>query len=235
MVYRRADAAITTPKRLLVGEPPDLKSLRLSARTYAARSRPRSPAQAYNGFTNLGASGGQALQDTMKANNNLTPDAVAQAHADYTNLLVKPQNMTTEAYQRGLRDTVLSNAQNGNWQAVRAIKDMPAWQEMPTQMKDNLEVQVPRLEQEWALKNPAARNLFTSRADLRWSLQHGTTGMDSSPEGHAKLDAAMDTMEDSNRKLNGDATAMYDNEQRAQMRKMLDAGKPRCVTTDSTR
>ncbi|MET1502862.1 hypothetical protein ABXK61_14480 [Burkholderia sola] len=34
----------------------------------------------------------------------------------------------------------------------------------------------------------------------------------------------MDTMEDSNRKLNGDATAMYDNEQRAQMHKMLDAG-----------
>ncbi|WP_261540279.1 hypothetical protein [Burkholderia multivorans] len=180
--------------------------------------------QAYNGFTNLGTSGGQALQGTLKANNNLTPDAVAQAHADYTNLLVKPENMTTEAYQRGLRDTVLSNAQNGNWQAVRAIKDMPAWREMPTQMKDNLEVQVPRLEQEWALKNPAARNLFTSRADLRWSLQHGTTGMDSSPEGHAKLDAAMDTMEASNRKLNGDATAMYDNEQRAQMHKMLDAG-----------
>ncbi|KVD54743.1 hypothetical protein WI87_23895 [Burkholderia ubonensis] len=180
--------------------------------------------QAYNGFTNLGASGGQALQDTLKANNNLTPDIVAQAHADYTNLLVKPDNMTTEAYQRGLRDTVLSNAQNGNWQAVRAIKDMPAWQELPTQMKDNLEVQVPRLEQEWALKNPAARNLFTSRADLQWSLMSGATGFDSSPEGHAKLDAVMDTMEDSNRQLNGDATAVYNNAQRAQMHKLLDQG-----------
>ncbi|MDN7581598.1 hypothetical protein [Burkholderia orbicola] len=180
--------------------------------------------QAYNGFTNLGASGGQALQDTMKANNNLTSDAVAQAHADYTNLLVKPENMTTEAYQRGLRDTVLSNAQKGNWQAVRAIKDMPAWQEMPTQMKDNLEVQIPRLEREWSLQNPAARNLFTSRADLQWSLMSGATGHDSSPEGHAWLDAAMDTMEDSNRKLNGDATAVYNNEQRAQMHKLLDQG-----------
>ncbi|ALX42973.1 hypothetical protein AQ610_11485 [Burkholderia humptydooensis] len=180
--------------------------------------------QAYNGFTNLGASGGQALQETLKANNNLTPDAVAQAHADYTNLLAKPDNMTTEAYQRGLRDTVLSNAQNGNWQAVRAIKDMPAWQEMPTQMKDNLEVQIPRLEQEWALKNPAARNLFTSRADLQWSLMSGATGFDSSPEGHAKLDAVMDTMEDSNRQLNGDATAVYNNAQRAQMHKLLDQG-----------
>ncbi|QRR09739.1 hypothetical protein FPJ27_26260 [Burkholderia sp. MS455] len=180
--------------------------------------------QAYNGFTNLGASGGQALQETMKANNNLTPDVVAQAHEDYTNLLMKPDNMTTEAYQRGLRDTVLSNAQNGNWQAVRAIRSMPEYASMPTDMKDNLEVQIPRLEQEYAQRNPAARNLFTSRADLRWSLQHGTTGMDSSPEGHAKLDAAMDTMEDSNRKLNGDAAAMYDNEQRAQMHKMLDAG-----------
>ncbi|KWE84930.1 hypothetical protein [Burkholderia ubonensis] len=180
--------------------------------------------QAYNGFTNLGASGGQALQDTLKANNNLTPDVVAQAHADYTNLLVKPDNMTTEAYQRGLRDTVLSNAQNGNWQAVRAIKDMPAWQEMPTQMRDNLEVQIPRLEREWSLQNPAARNLFTSRADLQWSLMSGATGHDSSPEGHAWLDAAMDTMEDSNRKLNGDATAVYNNEQRAQMHKLLDQG-----------
>ncbi|KVU49128.1 hypothetical protein WK68_04205 [Burkholderia ubonensis] len=180
--------------------------------------------QAYNGFTNLGASGGQALQDTLKANNNLQQADVDRAYGDYANLLMKPENMTTEAYQRGLRDITLSSAQSGNWQAVRAIKALPEYAAMPTEMKDNLEVQVPRLEQEWAQKNPAARNLFTSRADLQWSLQHGTTGFDSSPEGHAKLDAAMDTMEDSNRKLNGDAPLVYNNAQRAQMHKLLDAG-----------
>ncbi|HEJ2440301.1 TPA: hypothetical protein SLZ45_001783 [Burkholderia multivorans] len=180
--------------------------------------------QAYNGFTNLGTVGGKALQDTLTANNNPQQADVDRVYADFTNQLIRPANMTTEAYQRGLRDITLSNARSGHWQAVRAVRAMPEYQSMPTDMKDNLEVQIPRLEQEWAQKNPAARNLFTSRADLRWSLQHGTTGMDSSPEGHAKLDAVMDAHEDSNRKLNGDAAAMYDNEQRAQMHKMLDAG-----------
>ncbi|RQP40098.1 hypothetical protein DF156_09305 [Burkholderia ubonensis] len=180
--------------------------------------------QAYNGFTNLGSAGGRALQDTLTASNNLKPEDIDRAGRDYTNQLLRPDNMTLEAHQRGLRDIVLSNAQAGNWQAVRAVKEMPEYQAMPTEMKDNLEVQIPRLEQESALKNPAARNLFTSRAALQWSLQHGTTGFDSSPEGHAKLDARMDVMEDSNRKLNGDATAVYNNAQRAQMHTLLDAG-----------
>ncbi|MFP3541753.1 hypothetical protein, partial [Pseudomonas sp. SIMBA_044] len=73
--------------------------------------------------------------------------------------------MTLEAHRRGLRDVVLSSARNGNWQAVRAVQAMPEYQSMPTDMKDNLETQIPRLEQEYALKNPVARNLFTSRAD----------------------------------------------------------------------
>ncbi|KWH36038.1 hypothetical protein [Burkholderia stagnalis] len=180
--------------------------------------------QAYNGFTNLGTVGGKALQDTLTASNNLKDEDVARAYGDYTNQLIRPDNMTLEAHQRGLRDVVLSSARNGNWQAVRAVQTMPDYQSMPTAMKDNLETQIPRLEHESALKNPAARNLFTSRADLGWSLQHGATGFDSSPEGHAKLDAAMDGMEDSNRKLNGDAAPVYDNAQRAQMHMMLDAG-----------
>lgn len=180
--------------------------------------------QAYNGFTNLGAAGGRALQDTLTASNNLKPEDIDRAGRDYTNQLLRPDNMTLEAHQRGLRDIVLSNAQAGNWQAVRAVKEMPEYQAMPTEMKDNLEVQIPKLEQEWANKNPAARNLFTSRADLQWSLQHGATGFDSSPEGHAKLDAVMDWHEDSNRRLNGDATAVYNNAQRAQLHMMLNQG-----------
>ncbi|RQQ28089.1 hypothetical protein [Burkholderia stagnalis] len=180
--------------------------------------------QAYNGFTNLGSAGGRALQDTLTASNNLKPEDIDRAGRDYANQLLRPDNMTLEAHQRGLRDIVLSNAQAGNWQAVRAIKEMPEYQVMPTEMKDNLEVQIPRLEQEWANKNPAARNLFTSRADLQWSLQHGATGFDSSPEGHAKLDAVMDWHEDSNRRLNGDATAVYNNAQRAQLHVMLNQG-----------
>ncbi|MBL1368233.1 hypothetical protein, partial [Acinetobacter baumannii] len=59
---------------------------------------------------------------------------------------------------------------------------------------------------------------------LQWSLRSGATGFDSSPEGHAKLDAVMDVMEDSNRKLNGDTTPVYNNAQRAMMHKLLDAG-----------
>ncbi|MCA7937589.1 hypothetical protein [Burkholderia cepacia] len=180
--------------------------------------------QAYNGFTNLGTVGGKALQDTLTASNNLKDEGVARAYGDYTNQLIRPDNMTLEAHQRGLRDIVLSSAQNGNWQAVQAVQAMPEYQSMPTDMKDNLEVQIPRLAQEYALKNPAARNLFTSRADLQWSLQHGTTGFDSSPEGHAQLDARMDVMEDSNRKLNGDAALVYDNAQRARMHTLLDTG-----------
>ncbi|EEE08131.1 hypothetical protein [Burkholderia multivorans] len=180
--------------------------------------------QAYNGFTNLGTTGAQALQDTLKANNNLKPEDIEQAHAEYTNLLQRPDNMTTEAWYRGLRDIALSSAQNGNFQAVRAIKAMPAWEAMPTEMKDNLTAQIPRLEAEWANKNPAARNIFNSRAQLQWSLRSGATGFDSSPEGHAKLDATMDVIEDSNRQLNGDTPPVYDNAQRATMHTLLDAG-----------
>jgi hypothetical protein len=180
--------------------------------------------QNYNGFTNLGASGAKALQDTLKASNNLTDDGVQQANAQYTNMLARPDNMTSEAYSRGLRDVALSSAQSGNWAAVRAIKQMPEYQDMPTQMKDNLEVQIPKLEQEWSLKNPAARYLFTSRADLHYSLASGASGIDSSPEGHAQLDNILDTMEDSNRKLNGDATQVFNNDQRAQLHMLLDKG-----------
>ena len=180
--------------------------------------------QAYNGFTNFGTQAAGALQATMKASNNMGPDEQDALYSDYQNKLARPGNMTQEAYERGLRDVALSNAQNGNWAAVRAIKQMPEYQDMNTQMKDNLEVQIPKLEQEYALKNPAARNLFTSRADLQYSLMSGATGINSSPEGHAKLDAVMDTMEDSNQKLNGDATPVYSNVQRAQMHKLLDQG-----------
>ncbi|NUX98784.1 hypothetical protein [Paraburkholderia youngii] len=180
--------------------------------------------QNYNGFTNLGTSGAQALQDTLKAGNNLNDEQVAQANAGYTNLLARPDNMTSEAYSRGLRDVMLGSAQKGNWAAVRAIKQMPEYQSMPTEMKDNLEVQIPKLEQQWALQNPAARNLFTSRADLHWSLSAGASGIDSSPDGHAQLDHILDTMEASNRKLNGDATPVYNNAQRAQMHELLDKG-----------
>ncbi|MBL1368245.1 hypothetical protein, partial [Acinetobacter baumannii] len=91
-----------------------------------------------------------------KPNNNLKPEDIEQAHAEYTNLLQRPDNMTTEAWYRGLRDIALSSAQNGNFQAVRAIKTMPAWEAMPTEMKDNLTAQIPKLEEQWALQNPAA-------------------------------------------------------------------------------
>ncbi|MDR5751082.1 MULTISPECIES: hypothetical protein [unclassified Caballeronia] len=165
--------------------------------------------QSYNGFTNVATSAGRSLQATLSADNNPSDESVAAAHADFRSQLIRPENMTLESYQRALRDTTIANAKAGNWQAVRAMHDVPEYQSMDAQMKADLDDKIPLLEAQAAAKNPETAKQLDSAESLVFSMTRAFSPYPTTPEGHA---AAIQRMEGINadwRLQYGDATVPF--------------------------
>ncbi|KXU86527.1 hypothetical protein CI15_19005 [Paraburkholderia monticola] len=183
--------------------------------------------QNYNGFANMGTSAAKAMQSTLAASPNATDDDINAAHADYRAQLAKPDNMTTNAYQRALRDITISNATNGNWQGVRAIQEMPEYQQMDPQMQAELTDKIPLLEAQAAQKNPANMSLQDSRDGLVFHLTKGISPYGSTPADHAAAIQAMQSMNDQWKLKNGDATPLFTQTQMRQTLLQMDENNQR--------
>ncbi|MGY6161160.1 hypothetical protein [Paraburkholderia strydomiana] len=183
--------------------------------------------QNYLGFANMGTSAARSMQATLATNPNATDDDIAQAHANYTTNLAKPDNMTTESYQRALKDITISNAMNGNWQAVRAVKQMPEFQQLDPQIRAHLDEQIPLLEAQAAAKNPAYAQSLDNAATLEFAITKGGGAFPTTPAGHA---AAMQRMEDVNAAYKaqwGDATVPFPPAKQKQVLEQMDSNNQR--------
>ncbi|WP_051361604.1 hypothetical protein [Burkholderia sp. WSM2230] len=183
--------------------------------------------QNYLGFTNMGTSAARALQATLAASPDNSDEDISKAHAAYTANLVKPDNMTTESYQRALKDITVSNAMNGNWQAVRAIKQMPEFNQLDPQIRAELDDKIPLLEAQAAAKNPAYAQSLDTAATLEFAMTKGGGAFPTTPAGHA---AAMQKMEDINAQYRtqwGDATVPFPPSKQRAVLEQMDANNQR--------
>ncbi|REE19467.1 hypothetical protein B0G71_2564 [Paraburkholderia sp. BL27I4N3] len=183
--------------------------------------------QNYLGFTNMGTSAARSMQATLAASPDNSDEEIAKAHASYTANLAKPDNMTTEAYQRGLKDITVSNAMTGNWQAVRAVKQMPEFQQLDPEIRAQLDDKIPLLEAQAAAKNPEYAQSLDNAATLEFAITKGGGAFPTSPAGHA---AAMQKMEDVNAAYKaqwGDATVPFPPAKQKQVLEQMDANNQR--------
>jgi hypothetical protein len=165
--------------------------------------------QSYNGFTNLATSAGRSMQATLSADNNPSDESVAAAHAEFRSQLIRPDNMTLESYQRALRDTTIANATAGNWQAVRAMKDVPEYATMSAQMKADLDDKIPLLEAQAAAKDPTTAKQLDSAESLVFNMTKGFSPYPSTPDGHATATASMEKINADWKLQHGDATVPF--------------------------
>jgi hypothetical protein len=182
------------------------------------------------GFDNMGVSSAKAMQATLAADNDLSPETTAAAYANYRNQVLKPDNMTTDAYQKSLHDQIVSNAQAGNWHAVRAMQEMPEYQALDPLVKEELSTKIPLLEANAAAKNPKTMDIMNSREGLVFNMTRGQSPFDSTPSGHAAAINAMEAVNQQNKLLNGDATPVFTQEQQAEVLKQMDANNQRQQT-----
>jgi len=183
--------------------------------------------QNYLGFTNMGTSAARAMQATLAASPNNTDEDIGKAHAAYTANLVRPDNMTTESYQRALKDITVSNAMNGNWQAVRAIKTMPEFGQLDPQIRAELDDKIPLLEAQAAAKNPANAQSLDNAATLEFALTRGGGMYPTTPAGHAAAMQAMESVNAAYRAQWGDATVPFTSEKQKQVLEQMDANNRR--------
>lgn len=165
--------------------------------------------QNYNGFTNMATTAAKAMQTTAGASSNLTDDDIAQMHENYRQQIQRPENMDLSSYQRALRDVTVSNAMTGNWQAVRAIKQQPEYQSLDAGMKAELEDKLPRLEAQWAMKNPDNVRGLEDVHTLEFRITQGVSPYATSAEGHAAAIAQMEKVNADWKLKNGDATVPF--------------------------
>jgi hypothetical protein len=173
-------------------------------------------------FNNIGVSAGKAMQTTLQSNNNLSDDDINSAHAQYLDQIAKPDNMNNEAYAKSLHDITVANAMQGNWQSVRAIQTLPAYQSMDPLVKAELDTKIPLLEAQAAAKNPNTLQLLDSREGLVFNMTRGVSPFDSTPAGHAAAMVQMQALNDKNKTFNGDATPVFTHEQMAQTLTAMD-------------
>ena len=165
--------------------------------------------QNYLGFTNMGTSAARAMQSTLAANPNAKDEDITAAHATYTASLAKPENMTTESYQRAIKDITVSNAMNGNWQAVRAIKQMPEFGQMDPSIRAELDDKIPLLEAQAAAKNPAYARDLNDAGNLEFNMTKGYSPYPSTPAGHEAAMAKMEEVNAAYKLKYGDATVPF--------------------------
>ncbi|WP_109479445.1 hypothetical protein [Paraburkholderia sp. C35] len=183
--------------------------------------------QNYLGFTNMGTSAARSMQATLSANPTNSDDDVSKAYANYNANLLKPDNMTTDAYHRAIKDITISNASMGNWQAVRAIKQSDAYAQMDPAIRADLDDKIPLLEAQAAAKNPANAQSLDNAATLEFAMTKGGGTFPTTPAGHA---AAMQKMEDINaayRQQWGDATVPFPPAKQKQVLEQMDANNQR--------
>ncbi|MDR5779163.1 hypothetical protein QCE63_06935 [Caballeronia sp. LZ065] len=178
--------------------------------------------QNYNGFTNMATTAAKSMQATLGANPNMTADDVAQAHENFRQQIQRPENMDLASYQRGLRDVTVSNAMTGNWQAVRAIQQQPEYQTLDAGMKAELADKIPRLEAQWAMKNPDNTRGLEDVHTLEFRMTQGVSPYATSAEGHAAATAQMEKVNDAWRLKNGDATVPFAPEKIAETLQKMD-------------
>lgn len=183
--------------------------------------------QNYNGFTNMATTAAKAMQTTAGASSNLTDDDIAQMHENYRQQIQRPENMDLSSYQRALRDVTVSNAMTGNWQAVRAIKQQPEYQSLDAGMKAELEDKIPRLEAQWAMKNPDNVRTLDDVHTLEFRMTQGISPYATSAEGHAAAIAQMDKVNADWKLKNGDATVPFTPEKIAQTLQKMDVNNLR--------
>jgi len=183
--------------------------------------------QNYNGFTNMATASARSMQATLSAANNPTQADVDAAHTAYQQQIARPDNMDLDSYQRALRDSTVSNAMNGNWQAVRAIQQVPEYQSMDAQMKADLDSKIPLLEAQAAAKNPESALDLDSAETLRFRMTQGISPYPTSPDGHATAMSQMQSVNDAWKLQYGDATVPFTPQKMADTLKAMDINNRR--------
>ncbi|MDR5771795.1 MULTISPECIES: hypothetical protein [unclassified Caballeronia] len=183
--------------------------------------------QNYNGFTNMATTAAKAMQSTLGQNPNLTDDDVNAAHENFLGQIARPPNMDLNSYQRALRDVTVSNAMTGNWQAVQAIKKSSDYQSLDAGMKAELEDKIPRLEAQWAMKNPDNTKGLEDVHTLEFRMTQGVSPYATSAEGHAAATAQMESVNAAWRLRNGDAIVPFTPEKIAETLQKMDANNLR--------
>ncbi|WP_250538245.1 MULTISPECIES: hypothetical protein [unclassified Caballeronia] len=183
--------------------------------------------QNYNGFTNMATTAAKSMQTTLGANPNLTDDDVAQAHENFRQQIARPENMDLTSYQRALRDVTVSNAMTGNWQAVRAIQQQPEYQSLDASMKAELGDKIPRLEAQWAMKNPDNVKGLEDVHTLEFRMTQGISPYATSTEGHAAAIAQMEKVNADWKLKNGDATVPFTPEKMTETLQKMDVNNLR--------
>jgi hypothetical protein len=183
--------------------------------------------QNYNGFTNMGTSAARSMQATLASSPNASDEGIEAARVAYTANLAKPDNMTTDSYQRALRDITVSNAMTGNWQAVRAIKTMPEFQQIDPQLRADLDDKIPLLEAQAAAKNPQYAQSLNDAGTLEFAITRGGGAFPTTPAGHAAAMQAMENINAAHRQQWGDATVPFPPAKQKQVLEQMDANNRR--------
>ncbi|WP_347556505.1 hypothetical protein [Robbsia sp. KACC 23696] len=183
--------------------------------------------QNYSGFTNMATASARSMQTTLASSNNPAQDDIAAAHRNYMQQIARPDNMDLKSYQRALRDVTVSNAINGNWQAVRAMQKVPEYQSMDAVMKADLDNKIPVFEAQAAAKNPEVAKDFSDAATLKFNMMQGYSPYPSTPAGHAAAMAQMQSINDAWTLQYGDATVPFTPETMADTIRGMDLNNAR--------
>ncbi|KAF1043426.1 MAG: hypothetical protein GAK35_02210 [Herbaspirillum frisingense] len=174
----------------------------------------------FNKQVNMGVSLGVNLKAQRHANQQTGWDE-KDKQREYDNFVasMQPAPGQTEQSWRGAMTQILdSNLKGGNFDAYNAIKQSELWGKLDVAQRERLDASLEMYTQKDALTNPDTTKLYENRAGLEFQLQHGTSGLT-----HDALNQLLDRFDQKQKDSTG-GTAMFNNEQRAHMHKLLDAG-----------
>lgn len=171
--------------------------------------------------TNLGISVGEKLK-ADRASASLTgwdEEAKKNAYADAVESARPAYGQPPESWNKSIADTLTANLIAGNFDYYNAIRDSELWHQIDPMQRTKLEASLPVYVQKAAISNPNTTNLYTSMEGLEFNLQHGMSGL-----SHAQLDRVLDGYNSGLSATTGARSPMLNNQQRANLHKMLEAG-----------